>query len=122
MLNDLFVTIAAGVISVLPVQPAPAVVVPVSHIESSVVREISGAEDRKVSVDCGFSFKELSLKEDEKRQFDCMTTDEANKQEFSTVVEVKAKEDRLVISVDVVSPESDSGKPTSEAAPESKEK
>lgn len=110
MLNELFVTIAAGVISVLPVQPAPAVVVTASDIESSVTREISGAEERKVAVDCGFSFKELSLQEDDKHRFHCTTTDETNKQEFSTVVDVKTKKEKVVISVVVVASQSETEK------------
>lgn len=98
MFNDLFTAIAAGVIGVLPVQPAPAVVVTTDSVKASVVQYIDAYEHRSVTIDCEFETKELSVKENESLKFVCLTTDKENKEQFNTNITVTAKDKKVSIT------------------------
>lgn len=98
MFNDLFVTIAAGMIGALPIQPTPAVVVQVDDIKSSVVQYIETSENRKVALDCIISESKIAVKESHPMEFICLTTDTTNKQKFKTTVTLVAHDGKVSIS------------------------
>lgn len=106
MLNDLFITLAAGVISALPVQPPPAVVITADDLESSVVKTLIETENREISLDCDFNFDKLEVEEKETQKFDCLAIDETNNQKFTTTIIVNAKDGKVKVSAVVHTPES----------------
>jgi hypothetical protein len=116
MFKDLFITIAAGVIGVLPVQPPPAVIITAQEIEASVVQTIEVQEKRDVTTDCKFEFQELSVKENEPQSFSCLTIDKEDKQEFQTKVSVYAFDNKVTISAIIASADEDANKKDSPVA------
>jgi hypothetical protein len=98
MFKDLFIAIASGVIGVMPVQAAPAVVVTATDIESSVVKYIENHEDRTVTIDCNFNFSEIAIEEEKSQSFTCVTIDEANSEKFNTVIILSAIDAKVNIT------------------------
>lgn len=98
MFKDLFVTIAAGVIGILPVTPPPAVVVTTANVEASVVQYIENHEDRNVTIDCDFNVTELSITEKESHEFKCVTTDKENKEIFETKIVLTVHDAKVSIT------------------------
>lgn len=114
MFENLFIAIAAGVIGVLPVPSAPTVVVTSASVESSVVQYIESHEDRTVTLSCEFDSDDISVKEKEPKGFTCLTTDNDNKETFTTTVILSTVEGKVSITatLDETDPEPTIGSET----------
>lgn len=101
MINELLISITAGMIAVLPPPIPPDVVVPSNEIEISVVQFIQEQEKRTVTIECNFLSDQLTLKEEHPQNFICLTVDKQNQEKFNTLVVLSTVEGKVNIAATV---------------------